>query len=95
MAPDDYSSSDEAPAPETAHERHTRELEHSLEALEDTVEHSVVRTLKLAVPIFIAVVLAAVGAFVLGNRMRDRAEARRVERALRHARSSRRARRAA
>ena len=70
-------------------------FEHSLEVLEDTVEHGVVRTIKLAVPIFIGVVLAAVGAFVLGNRLRDRAEARDIERAMRRARSSRRGRRAA
>jgi hypothetical protein len=95
MAPDDSSSDDAAPAPETAHERHTRELEHSLEVLEDTVEHGFVRALKLAVPIFIGVVLAAVGAYVLGNRLRDRAEARQIERAVRRARSSRRGRRAA
>jgi len=95
MAPDTPSSDDIAPAPETAHERHTRELEHSLEVLEDTVEHGFVRVLKLAVPIFIGVVLAAVGAFVLGNRLRDRAEARDIERAMRRARSSRRGRRAA
>jgi hypothetical protein len=93
MAPDTPSSDDTAPAPETAHERHTRELEHSLEVLEDTVEHGFVRVLKLAVPIFIGVVLAAVGAFVLGNRLRDRAEARDIERAMRRARDSRRGRR--
>ena len=95
MAPD-LPSSDATPPPhETAHERHTRELEHSLEVLEETVEHGFVRVLKLAVPIFIGVVLAAVGTYVLGNRLRDRAEARHIERELRRARASRRARRAA
>ena len=96
MAPD-LPTVDGAPPqhPETAHERHTRELEHSIEVLEDTVEHGVVRALKLAVPIFMAVVLAAVGAYVLGGYLRDRAEARHVERAMRRARASRRGRRAA
>ena len=46
MAPD-LPSSDETPPPhETAHEQHTRELEHSLEVLEETVEHGFVRVLK-------------------------------------------------
>ena len=95
MAPDDPSSNGTPPAPESAHDRHTRELEHSLEVLENTVEHGFVRTLKLAVPIFMALVLAAVGAYVLGNRLRDRAEARHIERATRRARAHRRTRRAA
>jgi hypothetical protein len=95
MTTDPPSTDDSPPAPESAHDRHTRELEHSLEVLEETVEHGFVRTLKLAVPIFVGVVLAAVGTYVLGNYLRDRAEARRVERAMRRLHAARRARRAA
>lgn len=74
------------PPPESAHDRHTREFEHSVEVLEDTVEHAVVRALKLAVPMVIGVFLAAVGMYVLGGRLRDRAERKRVARAMRRAR---------
>jgi len=79
-----------APAPEsahreTAHERHTRELEQSLEVLEDTVEHGLVRVAKVAVPLLLAFVASAVGLYILGGKMRDRSEARRVARAMRRA----------
>jgi hypothetical protein len=74
-------------APESAHERHTREFNQSVGTLEDTVEHGLVRMLKLAIPILMGVVLAAIGMYILGNRLRDRAERRRVARAVRRARS--------
>lgn len=79
-----------APAPvsahrETAHERHTRELEQSLEVLEETVERRLVRFLKVAVPLLVAFLLAAAGLYVLGGKLRDRSEARRVARAMRRA----------
>jgi hypothetical protein len=76
-------------APESAHDRHTREFEQSVGRLEGTVEHWLVRVLKIAIPVILGVFLAAVGTYVLGNRMRDRAERRRVARAIRRARSPR------
>jgi hypothetical protein len=81
---------DAPPAPpdaaESAHDRHARELEHSVEVLEDTVEHWLVRALKIAVPLVLGVFLAAVGSYILGNRMRDRAERRRIARVNRRTR---------
>jgi hypothetical protein len=72
--------------PESAEARHTRELERSVGELGDTVEHAIVRMLKIAVPIVLGVFAAMIGAYVLGNRLRDRAEARRIARATRRAR---------
>jgi len=72
--------------PETAEERHLRQLEHSVGELGDTVEHWLVRFLRIAVPIVLAVLAAMIGVYVLGNRMRDRAERRRIARATRRAR---------
>jgi hypothetical protein len=74
-----------APVRETAHDRHTREFEQSLEVLEETVEHGLVKVLKIAVPLTVAFVLTAVGLYILGGKMRDRSEARRVARAMRRA----------
>ena len=68
--------------PESAHDRHLREMEESFEALEGTVEHWLVRVLKIAVPVFGAVLLAVVGAYTLGGFLRDRAERKRVARAM-------------
>jgi hypothetical protein len=79
-----------APSPtavETAHERHTREFTHSVEVLEDSVEHGLVRMLKLAVPAVLALIVAAVGSYLLGQHLRDRSEQRRVDRAIRKARA--------
>lgn len=73
------------PVRESAHDRHTREFEHSLEALEETVEHGLGRILRVAIPAAVAFVLAAVGLYVLGGKTRDRSEARRVARAMRRA----------
>lgn len=73
------------PVRESAHDRHTREFEHSLEVLEDTVEHGVGRILKVAIPAVVLFVLAAVGLYILGGKTRDRSEARRVARAMRRA----------
>jgi hypothetical protein len=81
-------AADPAPEPvhrETAHERHTREFEQSLEVLEDSVEHGLVRVAKVAVPLLVAFVASAVGLYILGGKMRDRSEARRVARAMRRA----------
>ena len=75
--------------PESVEERHTREFTHSVEALEDTVEHGLVRVLKLAVPALLAVIAAAVGSYLLGQYLRDRSERRRVARAIRRARTER------
>ena len=77
------------PVPETAEARHTRELEQSFERLEHTVESRLVRALKVAIPVLVGVVVAAVAVYKLGNVLRDRAERRRVARAIRHARSRR------
>lgn len=86
-SPIDAMTTDPVPAPvrESAHDRHTREFEHSLEVLEDTVEHGLGRVLKVAVPALVAFVLAAVGLYILGGKTRDRSEARRVARAMRRA----------
>ena len=86
-SPIDAMTTDPVPAPvrESAHDRHTREFEHSLEVLEDTVEHGLGRVLKIAVPALVAFVLAAVGLYILGGKTRDRSEARRVARAMRRA----------
>jgi hypothetical protein len=73
------------PAHESAHDRHTRELEQSLEVLEDTVEHGLLRALKVVVPLVVAFLLTAIGLYVLGGKLRDRSEARRVARAMRRA----------
>lgn len=73
------------PIRESAHDRHTREFEHSLETLEGTVEHGIGRILKVAIPAVVAFVLAAVGLYILGGKTRDRSEARRVARAMRRA----------
>lgn len=83
----DAMTTDPVPAPvrESAHDRHTREFEHSLEVLEDTVDHGVGRILKVAIPAFVAFVLAGVGLYILGGKSRDRSEARRVARAMRRA----------
>ena len=78
-------TADPAPVHESAHDRHTREFEHSLEVLEETVEHGLVRVLKIAIPLVIAFVLSAIGLYILGGKMRDRSEARRVARAMRRA----------
>lgn len=81
-----------APAPsasESTEDRHTREFNQSLGTLEDTVEHWLVRVVKIAVPMVIGVFVAAVGMYILGNRLRDRAERRRVARAIRRARAPR------
>lgn len=86
-SPIDAMTTDPVPAPvrESAHDRHTREFEHSLEVLEDTVEHGLGRVLKIAVPALVAFVLAAVGLYILGGKTRDRSEARRVARTMRRA----------
>jgi hypothetical protein len=71
------------PAPalvETAEDRHRREMEVSFERLEETVEHGFVRVVKMAVPALIGLILAAVGVYVLGASLRDRAERRRLAR---------------
>jgi hypothetical protein len=73
-----------APPPtETALERHTRELESSVDALEGTIQRAVIRAIKIAIPLAIGVFLAAVGSYVLGGYMRDRAERRDIARAMR------------
>ena len=82
-------------APESAHERHTREFTHSVGALEDTVEHGLVRTLKLAVPVLLGIIAAAIGSYLLGQYLRDRSEQRRVAREIQRSRSARRRRRRA
>lgn len=86
-SPVDAMTTEPVPAPvrESAHDRHTREFEHSLEVLEDTVEHGLGRVLKVAIPALVAFVLAAVGLYILGGKTRDRSEARRVARAMRRA----------
>jgi hypothetical protein len=72
-----------APAPpESAHDRHLREMESSFEALEDTVEHGLVRVVKIAVPAVVGLLVAVVGVYTLGGYLRDRAERKRVARAM-------------
>jgi hypothetical protein len=66
-----------------------REFNQSVDTLEGTVEHWLVRMVKIAVPLVIGVFVAAIGMYILGNRLRDRAERRRVARAIRRARSRR------
>jgi hypothetical protein len=77
------------PTPESAEDRHMREFNQSLGTLEDTVEHWLVRVLKIAIPLLVGVAAAAVGMYALGQFLRDRAEQKRVARAIRRARSPR------
>lgn len=80
------------PAPVThasAQDRHTREFNQSLDKLEDTVEHGAVRLLKIAIPMMIGLIIAVVAVYKLGGHLRDRAEQKRIARAIRRARSPR------
>ena len=57
-------------------------MEQSFEALEGTVEHWLVRTLKIALPALAGLLVAVVGVYTLGGFLRDRAERKRVARAM-------------
>ena len=78
-----------APPVESLHDRHLHEMESSFEALEQNVEHGLVRMLKIAVPAVGAVILAAVGSYMLGAFFKDRAERILGRRAGRRARRQR------
>jgi hypothetical protein len=64
-------------------------MEASFEALEQNVEHGLVRMLKIAVPLLAAVILAAVGSYLLGSYFKDRAERKRVARQMKVVRAER------
>jgi len=76
-------------AVETAHDRHLREMEASFETLEQTVAQRVTRVVKIAVPVFIGLILAAVGSYLLGGYLRDRAEAKRIAKQMKIVRAER------
>jgi hypothetical protein len=79
-----------APAPiPSEHDQHLREMEQSFEVLEKTVAHRLVRLVKIAVPAFIGVILAAVGSYLLGGYLRDRAERKRIARQMKIVRAER------
>ena len=71
----------EPPADESAQARHARELNQSVDALEDTIEKGVARGLGQAIPVVLGVFVACVGLYVVGRRLRHRAQARRAARA--------------